>query len=430
MTDTPNIEEVNEERIIMDADLEVVHDRAVGIDISKTDAKVCVRVPGAQAGTYTSTVTTWASTTNQILALCEYLEGQQVTTVVMEATSDYWKPFYYLMEEALPLKLVNAKDVKNFRGRKTDVADAKWLAQLAAYGLLRASFVPPEPIRILRDLTRTRTKITQDRTREIQRLEKFLESSGIKLSTVVSELNGLASRTMLHALVDGERDPDILAALGHRLKASTPELVEALTGRFTPHHAFMVKDHLNQIDTFTTRIDEFTARIEEAIAPFQTARDALTTIPGVSTLVADVIIAETGSDMNVFPTAAHLASWAGVCPGNNRSAGRVKSSKTLPGNSYLKGALGISALSVSRSHNSFLAARYRRLAQRRGPMKALVAIEHTILTAVWHMLTTGEVFNDLGVDYYSQRDTTKAKNSAIRQLHKLGYDVELTPAVA
>jgi transposase len=407
--------------------MEIVHERAAGIDISKTDAKVCVRVPGAQPGTFTSTVTTWGSTTNQILALREHLERQHVTTVVMEATSDYWKPFYYLLEETLPLKLVNAKDVKNFRGRKTDVADAKWLSQLAAYGLLRASFVPPEPIRKLRDLTRTRTKITQDRTREIQRLEKFLESSGIKLSTVVSELNGVAALNMLHALVDGERDPEVLATLGHRLKASTTELVEALTGRFTEHHAFIVRDHLDQIDTFTARIDEFTARIDELMEPFQAARDALTTIPGVSTLVADVIIAETGGTMSVFPTAAHLASWAGVSPGNNSSAGRVKSATTMPGNSYLKGALGISALSISHSNNSFLAARYKRLVRRRGKMKALVAIEHTILIAVWHMLTTGEAFTDLGRDYYSRIEPTKTKNAAIRQLRKLGYEVHLLP---
>lgn len=412
----------------MNSDMDIVHERAAGIDISKTDAKVCVRVPGSEPGTFTSTVTTWGSTTNQILALREHLERNRVTTVVMEATSDYWKPFYYLLEETLPLKLVNAKDVKNFRGRKTDVADAKWLAQLAAYGLLRASFVPPEPIRKLRDLTRTRTKITQDRTREIQRLEKFLESSGIKLSTVVSELHGVAALNMLRALVDGERDPKVLAKLGHRLKASSEELVEALTGQFTEHHAFIVRDHLDQIDTFTARIEYFTARIDEEIEPFQAARDALTTIPGVSTLVADVIIAETGGDMSVFPSAAHLASWAGVCPGNNSSAGRVKSSTTTPGDSYLKGALGIAALSISHSHSTFLAARYQRLLRRRGKMRAVVAIEHSLIIAVWHMLANGEAFNELGPDYYSRiAKPNKARNAAIRQLNRLGFEVQLQP---
>ena len=411
-------------------DMEIVHERAVGMDISKSDAKVCLREPGPEPGSFTSTVTTWGSTTNQILALRSFLEQSNVTTVVMEATSDYWKPFYYVLEGTLPVKLVNAKDVKNFRGHKTDVADAKWLAQLAAFGLLRESFVPPEPIRILRDLTRTRTKITQDRTREIQRLEKFLESSGIKLSNYVSELNGVASTAMLRALVDGERDPKALAALGHALKASPAELVEALTGRFTDHHGFVVKDHLDQIDTFSIRINEYTRRIDDAIGPLRAFRDALNTIPGVGNLVADIILAETGGDMATFPTPDQLASWAGVCPGNNRSAGRSKSSKTLPGNSYLKGALGVAATSISHSHNSFLADRYRRLVQHRGRMKAIVAIEHSILIAVWHMLSTGEVYLELGADYHQRRDTDRAQKTAIRQLNRLGFTVVLTPAAA
>lgn len=415
----------------MDSGMEIMHDRAVGIDISKNEATVCVRLPGNKPGTFTSTVTTWPSTTNQILALSQYLQGHQVTTVVMEATSDYWKTFYYLLENDLPVKLVNAADVKNFKGRKTDVSDAKWLSQLAAYGLLRSSFVPPKPIRELRDLTRARTKITQDRTREIQRLEKFLESASIKLSTVVSELDGVAAQKMLRALVNGERDPAVLAKLGHRLKATTAELVEALTGRFTEHHAFIVSDYLDQIETFTTRIADYTDRIDDLMRPFQPARDALSTIPGVSTLVADVIIAETGGDMNVFPTGAHLASWAGVCPGNNSSAGRSKSGTTKDGNSYLKGALGIAAISISHQRNTnFLVARYKRIVRRRGRTKALVAIEHSILIAVWQMLTTGEAFNDLGPDYYSRMDPIKAKNAAIRRLRTLGFEATLRPIEA
>lgn len=410
---------------------EIVHERAVGMDISKSDAKVCVRVPGSKPGTFKNTVTTWGSTTNQILALREYLESQRVGTVVMEATSDYWKPFYYVLEETLPVMLVNAHDVKNLQGHKTDVADAKRLARLASNGLLRASFVPPEPIRVLRDLTRTRTKVTQDRTREIQRLEKFLESTGIKLSNVVTELTGVSARAMLNALVEGEHNPEALAALGdRRLKATIPELVEALTGHFNTHHAFLVRDHLTQIDTYTDRINDYTARIGEVIEPFQAARDALTTIPGISTLVADSIIAETGGDMSVFPSAAHLASWAGVCPGNNRSAGRVKPGKTLHGDSYLKGALGIAALSISHSKDNYLSARYHRLARRRIPIKALVATEHTIIKIVWNMLTTGEAYVDLGADYYARRDPTRTRNNAIRQLQRLGYNVTITPTAA
>ncbi len=411
--------------------MDVVHDRAVGIDISKRDAKVCVRVPGARPGTFTTTVTTWGATTNQILELRAFLEARNVTVVVMESTSDYWKPFYYLLEETLPVMLVNAKAARNIPGRKTDVSDAQWLAQLAAHGLLRASFVPPEPIRQLRDLTRARAIVVQDRTREIHRLEKFLESSGIKLSSVVSQLTGASSRAMLNALLDGERNPRVLAELAQgRLRPKIPELVEALTGFFTTHHTFMVRSHLMQIDTLTLRIDEFTAQIEEAMAPFRDAREALTTIPGVSIAVAEVIIAETGGDMRVFPTAGHLASWAGVCPGSNESAGRIKSSHTLPGNKHLKAALGIAALAASHNKNSYLAVKYRRIAARRGPIKAVVALEHTILTAVWNMLYTGETYLDLGLDHYSTLNPDRAKNKAVRQLESLGYEVTITHAAA
>lgn len=411
--------------------MDVVHDRAVGIDISKRDAKVCVRIPGQRAGTFTTTVTTWGSTTNQILALREFLEAQKVTVVVMESTSDYWKPFYYLLEESVPVMLVNAKNARNIPGRKTDVSDAQWLAQLAAHGLLRASFVPPEPIRVLRDLTRARALTVRDRTRQIQRLEKFLESSGIKLSSVVSDLLGVSSRMMLDALVAGERDPQVLSALAQgRLKAKIPELIEALNGRFSDHHAMMVRAHLKQIDTFTECIDAFTIEIEAAMEPFQLARDALETIPGVSQRVAEVIIAETGGDMSVFPTAGHLASWAGVCPGSNESAGRVKSSHILPGNKHLKAALGTAAMAAAHSKNSYLAVKYRRIAARRGPIKAVVALEHTILTAVWNMLTTGETYLDLGIDHYAKLDPDQIKRRALKQLDSAGFDVVLTKRAA
>ncbi|MFJ6375817.1 IS110 family transposase, partial [Pseudarthrobacter oxydans] len=275
--------------------MDIVHERAAGLDISKHDAKLCLRVPGLRAGTYSSTVTTWGATTGQILELREFLEREHVTTVVMEATSDYWKPFFYLLEETLPVMLVNAKSARNIPGRKTDVSDAAWLAQLGAHGLLRASFVPPEPIRELRDLTRARAIATRDRTREIQRLEKFLESSGIKLSSVVSNLLGVSSRAMLEALINGERNPEVLAGLAKgTLRSKIPELIDALTGRFKEHHAFMARLHLDQIDAQTRIIDALTERIEEAMTPFRAAREFLATIPGVSLKVADVILAETG----------------------------------------------------------------------------------------------------------------------------------------
>lgn len=411
--------------------MDVVYERAAGIDISKRDAKVAVRVPGKRKGTFQTSVTTWGATTSQVLELIDFLTAERVTTVVMEATGDYWKPFYYLMEDALPVMLVNAKQARNIPGRKTDVSDAAWLAQLAAHGLLRASLVPPEPVRQLRDLTRARTLTTRDRTRVEQRLEKFLESSGIKLSAVVSELTGVSGRLMLRALADGERDPVVLADLAKgTMRNKIPQLEDALVGRFTEHHAFMVRQYLTQIDQQTTMIDQLTERIEEAIAPFRPAREVLVTIPGVSVLVADVIIAETGADMTAFETAAHLASWAGVCPGQNESAGRMKSSHTTHGNRYLKGALGVAAMSASRSKNTFLAARYRRLVTRRGKPRALVAIEHSILTAVWHMLRNGEAYEELGPEYYTQRDPQRTRARAIRDLESLGYEVVITPVAA
>ncbi|HEY8318201.1 MAG TPA: IS110 family transposase [Amnibacterium sp.] len=413
--------------------MDVVHERAAGIDISKRDAKVAVRVPGARAGTYSTTVTTWGATVGPITELADHLRRQQVTVVVMEATGDYWKPFYFLLEEAgLPVMLVNAKQAKNIPGRKTDVSDAAWLAQLGAHGLLRGSFVPPEPIRQLRDLTRARKQAVQDRTRVIQRLEKFLESTGIKLSGVVSELTGVSARAMLDALVAGERDPERLASLARgSLSKKTVLLAEALrTSRFTDHHAFMIGEHLAAIDQMTGTIERIDTRIEAAIAPFRHLRDALTTIPGVSAKIAEVIIAETGGDMSVFSTGGHLASWAGVCPGSNESAGRVKSTHTRPGNPYLKGALGIAAMAATRNKNSYLAAKYRRIATRRGSLKALVAIEHTILIAAWNMLTTGQSFHDLGPDHYDHLNPERARNNAIRKLRDLGYDVIITPAAA
>ena len=316
----------------------------------------------------TTTVTTWGAVTNRILALRDHLIAEEVTLVVMEATSDYWKPFYYLLEDGpFVVMLVNARHVKNIPGRKSDVSDATWLAQLGAHGLVRGSFVPPAPIRQLRDLTRARTTITRQRAREIQRLEKLLEDAGIKLSSVASDITGVSGRAMLEALVAGQRDPAELADLAkRRMRSKIPELTEALTGRFSEHHAFLVKVHLDLIDQNTRAIDEMTARIEVVIAPFQSARDLMVTIPGISIGVADVIIAETGADMSRFPTAGHLASWAGTCPGSNESAGRMKSTETRPGNPYLKGALGVAALSASRSHDTYLAAKYRRIASRRG----------------------------------------------------------------
>ena len=410
--------------------MEVVHTRCAGLDISKKDAKVCVRIAGAGRRKTVETVTTWSSMTNQILALRDHLIAEQVTCAVMEATGDYWKPFYYLLEDAgFEVVLVNARHVKNLPGRKTDVSDATWLAQLGAHGLVRGSFVPPEPIRQLRDLTRARTAITRERGREAQRLEKLLEDAGIKLSAVASDVLGVSGRAMLDALIAGERDPAALADLAkRRLRSKIPALTEALTGRFSDHHAFLARVHLDLIDHHSAAIAGAHPRIEVVMEPFRGFHTLICSIPGIATLTADVIVAETGADMTRFPTAKHLASWAGTTPGNNESAGKVKSSKTRPGNPYLQGALGAAAMSCSQNPRTYLGARYRRIATRRGPQKANVAIQHSMLTAIWHMGTTGTLYDDPGGDYFTRLHPDRAKNRAIHQLEAMGYRVTLDHA--
>ena len=412
--------------------MDVVHPRCAGVDISKRDAKVCVRIQGAGRARARSTVTTWEAVTNRILALRDHLIAEEVTLVVMEATSDYWKPFYYLLEDApFEVMLVNARHTKGIPGRKTDVSDAAWLAELGAHGLVRGSFVPPEPIRQLRDLTRTRTAITRERGREVQRLEKLLEDAGIKLSSVASDITGVSGRAMLEALIAGDRDPARLADLAkRRMRSKIPELTEALTGRFGEHHSFLARLHLDLIDGHSRAIEELDERIEEAMQPFRATRDLIVTIPGISTVVADVIIAETGGDMSRFPSAGHLASWAGTCPGSNESAGRVKSTHTRPGNPYLKGALGAAAMSVARSKNTYLAAKFRRIASRRGPVKALVALEDAMLVAIWNMCSTGTYYADPGEDFFTRLHPDRARDRALEQLHRMGYAVTLEPLPA
>jgi len=409
--------------------MEVLHPRCAGLDVSKKDVKVCVRVVPVGRVRAKTQVSTWSSMPAEVAKLREYLIEQDVTCVVMEATGDYWKPFFYVLEDGpFEVMLVNAHDAKNVPGRKTDVSDAAWLAQLGAHGLLRASFVPDEPIRRLRDLTRTRTAITRARVRETQRLEKVLEDAGVKLSVVVSDITGTTGRSILTALVAGERDPEVLADLAVRtLRAKIPELSASLAGRFTEHHAFLVATHLRLIDQHDQAIAAVTARIEDLMAPFQPARDLIVSIPGIGVPTADIVIAETGADMARFPTPGHLASWAGVCPGHNESAGKSRSTKARPGNRHLKGALGASAMSIAAQKHTFLAVKYRRLARNRGKQKAIVAIERTLLTIIWTMLTTGALYDEPGPDWYSRQHPDRAKRRALRQLHDLGYDVTLTP---
>jgi transposase len=410
--------------------MEVVHRRCAGIDIAKKSAKVCVRVQGSGGRRTVNSITDWGSMTNQILGLREYLIEQRVSRVVMEATGDYWKPFYYVLEDAgFELVLANARRVKNIPGHKSDVSDAAWLADLGAHGLVRSSFVPPPQVRRLRDLTRTRSAVVRERTREISRLEKMLEDAGIKLSVVASDLTGVSSTAMLKALVDGQRDPAALADLAvPQMRGKIPQLVEALTGRFTEHHAFLTQIHLGLIEQHDAAIDDLTARIEVMIEPFRRFRDLICTIPGISTTVADVVVAETGGEMSVFPSAGHLASWAGVAPGQHESAGRKKQATTRPGDSHLKGALGIAALSASRSKGTYLAARYRRIAARRGKLRAVVAVERSMLIAIWHMGTTGQSYQELGADHHTRLQPDRIKRRALGQLESLGYQVILQEA--
>lgn len=332
------------------------------MDISKRDAKVCLRVPGARHNTFTKAITVTGAMTHDILELRNHLVAEEVALVVMEATGDYWKPFYYLLDPVLNVILVNARHARNLPGRKTDVSDAQWLAELGAHGLVRASFVPPEHIRQLRDLTRSRTIFVAERSREIQRVEKLLEDANIKISSVATRTLGVSGRAMIEALIAGGHDPLLLADLARgRLKNKTAQLAEALDGRFNDHHAYAAQMHLDHIDSINQRITSLSDRIDSVIAPLTWCIDLLTSVPGISKTVAEIIIAETGADMTQFPTAAHLASWAGVCPGHNESAGKIKSSQARPGNAHLKGALGIAAMAAVRTNGTFWQSRYKRL---------------------------------------------------------------------
>ena len=413
--------------------MELLHERCAALDIGKKDLKACVRTPNpAGKRSRRQEIRTYATTTNSLLELRDWLVAEQVTLVVLEATGDYWRGAFYLLEDDLNVILVNAAHAKGLPGRKTDVCDAAWLCQLGECGLLRASFVPPEPIRQLRDLTRYRTTLTAERSREAQRLEKELEDAGIKLSSVATDILGVSGRAMLAASIDGERDVRVLAEMAKaRMRSKIPQLVEALTGNFGEHHAFLCRLHLERIDQLSASILALSSRIEEQMRPFSRRLDQLATIPGVGQSVAEVIIAETGGDMSRFQTAAHLASWAGVCPGHHESAGKRKSGKTRHGNRWLIGALGTAAMAAARTKDTtYLGARYQRLAHRIGKKKAIVAVEHSILTAVWHMLTNDVDYTDLGGDYFARLDPERAMRRIVRQANTLGFTVRFDPIQA
>jgi transposase len=410
--------------------VELLHARCAALDIGKKDLKACVRLPPVQGRkARRQEIRTFATTTNALLELRDWLIESKVTLVVLEATSDYWRGAFYLLEDDLNVILVNAAHAKGLPGRKTDVADAAWLCQLGECGLLKASFVPPEPIRELRDLTRYRATLAAERTREASRLEKELEDAGIKLSAVATDILGASSRAMLQALIDGEQDVHVLAEMAKtRMRSKIPDLVQALNGNFREHHAFLCRMHLERIDQITAAILQLSERIEEAMRPFARQLELLQSIPGIGRSNAEVIIAETGGDMTRFRTAGHLASWAGTTPGHYESAGKRRSGKTRHGNRWLSGTLGIAAMSAAKTNNTYLAARYKRLVPRLGKKKSLVALQHNMLVAIWHMLTADVPYQDLGGDYFDRLDPERAKRRALAQLHRLGYQVELTLA--
>jgi transposase len=420
--------------------LEETHDRdqiiqrVAALDVGKAELTCCVRVPGQDgSGRRLQEVRTYQTMTRWLLVMADRLEELGVTRVVMEATSDYWKGIYYLLEaHGFETWLVNARDVKHLPGRpKTDTLDAVWLCKLAERQMLRPSFVPPPAIRQLRHLTRYRADLVAARTAEKQRVEKLLEDAQIKLSVVASDIFGVSGRAMLAALVAGERDPKVLAQLARtRLRAKLSLLEEAFTGFFTDQHAFLLAKMLARVDALDADLAELDAKIQELIAPFAGAAERLDEIPGVGQLAARLLLAELGTDMTRFPTAGHLVSWAKFAPGVSESAGKRKGrGSTGRGNPYLARVLGEAAVAASKT-NTFLGERYRRIARRRGKQRAIVAVGRSILVIVWHLLSDPTVrFHDLGAGFYDTRiGSERAKRNHIRQLEALGYKVTLEPA--
>ena len=415
--------------------MELLVERAAALDVGKDEVVACVRVPDSGSGgtpRRRQEIRTYLTFTASLEALADWLAAEGVTQVVMEATGQYWKPCWYVLEECgFQLLLVNAHHVKILPGRKTDVGDAAWLCELLECGLLRGSFVPPPVIRQLRDLTRYRKRLIQAHSAECQRVQKTLEDAGIKLDSVASDILGVSGRAMLKALVAGERDPGVLAELARgRLRAKLPQLRQALKGRFGDHHALLVGLALDHLEYLEATIATLDARIDEVIAPFAVARDHLDTITGVGKRTAECIIAEIGVDMSVFPTAGHLASWAGRCPGNNITGGKRRSGKPTKGNRWLAEILTECAWAAAHSRDTYLAAQFWRLARRIGKKKAAGAVGHSILVIAWHLLTNDCDYQDLGGDFFVRRDADRARQRAVAQLQALGYQVTLQPTAA
>ena len=411
--------------------MEVVHVRCAGLDVHKATVVASVRVPGSRRGERHSETKTFATTARGLTELAQWLIGHGVTDVAMESTSVYWRPVYAVLENTVHVILVNARHVKMVPGRKTDVRDSEWLAQLLECGLLRASVVPPPPIRDLRDLTRLRKTLIRERGHHVNRIEKTLELAHIKVSGVVTDLMGKTGRAILQALSAGSDDPDQLAEYAQGLlRKKRAALREALVGRLTPHYAFLLQQHLALIEALDTHIATLDARIDEAMMPFAEAAALAQTMPGVAGRAAQAILAETGVDMTPFPTAAHLASWARLCPGNHESAGKRQPTTTGKGATWLRATLQQVAWAAIRTKQSYYRALYHRLKARGGAKKAIVAVQHAMIVALWHMLKHRVVHHDLGADYFERRDPARLRRHHVRRLEQLGYDVVLVDKAA
>ena len=407
--------------------MEILYRACAGLDVHKETVVVCVRRLGA-AGQVHQEVRTFGTMTRDLLALSDWLTTQEVTHVAMESTGVYWKPIFNILENQFQVILVNAQHIKHVPGRKTDVKDCEGIAQLLQLGLLRASFVPPRPVRELRDLTRQRAQLVQERARTANRIQKVLEDANIKLGSVATDTLGVSGRDMLEAIVAGETDAEKLAELARqRLRAKIPALRLALEGRVTEHHRFLLRTLLDHVAHLETVIGPSSARIESVLSPFEEAVDRLKTIPGVDRRAAEVIVAEIGKDMSQFPSDDHLSSWAGVCPGNDQSAGKRRSGRTTKGSQWLRTLLVQVAWAASRTKGSYFSAQYRRLAPRRGKKRALAALGHAILVIAYHLLKDGTTYQELGADFFEELEPERLVRYLVRRLEKLGHKVTLEP---
>jgi len=410
--------------------MEVLYPDCAGLDVHKDTVVACGR--HMANGEVRREVRTFKTTTKELLALSDWLADEGCTHIAMEATGVYWKPVWHVLGDGdFTLVLANAAHVKNVPGRKTDVNDATWLADLLAHGLIRGSFVPDEQTQEMRSLLRTRKQLVRERSSHVQRLQKTLEDANIKLDSVISDILGSSGRRMIEALIAGETDPEGLAALAHRrIKATPDELEAALHGRVTRRHRFLLRLHLQQIDAIDAAIDQIDQEVDADVEPFRAAIALLTSIPGVSVLSAEIILAEIGRDMSRFPTAGHLISWAGLCPKNDESAGKRRSTRMRKGAPWLKTTLVQCAWAASRKKASYLQAQFHRLRARRGAKKAIGALAASILTTVYHMLTSGEFYRDLGPDHFDRRANGRQTSRLVARLQNLGYAVQLTPLAA